>query len=213
MAVSNKRIRSALTDGRIIIEPFRPSLLNTSSHDVCLGEYFYREQRSRLPGDVFNIYDPDHVAKVWGETQRAQKVGHGSLKNISPDDRVIMLPPGANILAHTEEFIGGRGDITTKMQARSSIGRSLITVCKCAGWGDVGYINRWTMEISNYSNQYTIPLVVGEPIAQIVFEDCLEAEGDYSDDGSYQQSADIETLIAEWSPQAMLPRTKRKNIR
>lgn len=57
------------------------------------------------------------------------------------------------------------------MKARSSLGRNFIEVCKCAGWGDVGYINRWTMEITNNSRYYSIPLVVGRRIAQIVFFD------------------------------------------
>jgi hypothetical protein len=55
------------------------------------------------------------------------------------------------------------------MKARSTWGRNFITVCKCAGWGDVGYVNRWTMEIANSSRNKHIPLVVGRRIAQIVF--------------------------------------------
>lgn len=60
------------------------------------------------------------------------------------------------------------------MKARSSLGRNFIEICKCAGWGDVGYVNRWTMEITNNSRYYTIPLVVGRRVAQIVF---FETEG------------------------------------
>jgi hypothetical protein len=37
--------------------------------------------------------------------------------------------------------------------------------------GDVGYVNRWTMEITNNSTHYSIPLVVGRRVAQIVFFD------------------------------------------
>lgn len=36
----------------------------------------------------------------------------------------------------------------------------------------MGYINRWTMEITNNSQHYSIPLVVGRRIAQIVFFHC-----------------------------------------
>ena len=85
------------------------------------------------------------------------------------DDQVILLEPGETILAHTNEFIGGKGEVTTMMKARSSVGRNFIEVCKCAGWGDVGYVNRWAMEITNNSRHYTIPLVVGRRVAQIVF--------------------------------------------
>ncbi len=37
----------------------------------------------------------------------------------------------------------------------------------------IGYINRWTMEITNNSRHYAIPLVVGRRVAQIVFFDRL----------------------------------------
>ena len=56
------------------------------------------------------------------------------------------------------------------MKARNSIGRSLLNVCSCAGQGDVGYYNRWTMELYNQDNKVrSIVLVVGRRIAQIVF--------------------------------------------
>jgi len=43
-----------------------------------------------------------------------------------------------------------------------------MSVCKCAGVGDVGYIARWTMEITNHSHA-TIELPVGLRVAQILF--------------------------------------------
>jgi len=94
------------------------------------------------------------------------------------------------------------------MKARSSMGRNFIEVCKCAGWGDVGYVNRWTMEITNNSRHYSIPLVVGRRIAQIVFFDTdgtLQGRS-YSDTGKYQSSTDIESIMAQWKPADMLPK-------
>jgi hypothetical protein len=54
--------------------------------------------------------------------------------------------------------------------------------------GDVGYINRWTMEITNNSRYYSIPLVVGRRIAQIVFFDTIGTiQGrSYEQVGKYQ---------------------------
>jgi hypothetical protein len=51
----------------------------------------------------------------------------------SDDDRVIFISPQETILAHTQEFIGGRKTVTTMMKARSSLGRNFIEICKCAG--------------------------------------------------------------------------------
>lgn len=94
------------------------------------------------------------------------------------------------------------------MKARSSMGRNFIEVCKCAGWGDIGYINRWTMEITNNSRFYSIPLVVGRRIAQIVFFDSDGTIGgrSYADGGKYQSNRSLDALMKEWSPLSCLPK-------
>jgi dCTP deaminase len=78
------------------------------------------------------------------------------------------------------------------------MGRNFIEVCKCAGWGDIGYINRWTMEITNNSRYYSIPLVVGRRIAQIVFFDSDGTIGERSytsSNGKYQTADDITKIM------------------
>ncbi|MEW5858187.1 MAG: hypothetical protein AB1861_12525 [Cyanobacteriota bacterium] len=131
------------------------------------------------------------------------------IKNVPKDARVILLGPHETVLAHTEEFIGGRDICVAKMYARSSLGRNFIEVCKDAGWGDVGYFNRWTMEVTNNSQHYTIPLVVGRRIAQMVFYEVAPlslAEVDYvGEGGKYQRSQDLEELKKSWNPHMMLP--------
>jgi dCTP deaminase len=120
------------------------------------------------------------------------------------------MAPGETILGHTQEFIGGRDHITTMMKARSSLGRSFISVCKCAGWGDVGYINRWTMEIQNTSNKYYIPLIVGRRIAQIVFFETGPIQAtDYAAGGKYQSEGTLAQLKKSWKPHMMLPQLYR----
>ena len=91
------------------------------------------------------------------------------------------------------------------MQARSSLGRSNITVCRCAGWGDPGYFNRWTMEITNNSQNHSVVLVVGRRVAQIVFWEVNAVEGSYQDKGKYQTSSDLEQVKSLWEPSMMLP--------
>ena len=93
------------------------------------------------------------------------------------------------------------------MQSRSTWGRNGVAVCFDAGWGDPGYINRWTMEIYNLNQRHSVVLPVGERIAQIVFQKTGEVEGSYHNlSGKYQSDQELETLIAEWSPLQMLPR-------
>jgi len=217
MALSDKRILEEMGAGNIVISPFNQEVnLNTSSYDVRLGQYFYRQQQARGYRHIYDPWNQEDVIAVWGDVQQA-KLASEELPasqldrgGIAASDRVIVVRPGETILGHTEEFIGGRNHITTMMKARSSMGRNSIEVCKCAGWGDVGYINRWTMEITNNSSLYAIPLIVGARVAQIVFIETGPILGaDYSKQGKYQNTDDLEELQRNWSPESMLPRLSR----
>lgn len=216
MALSDRRILEEMKKGDIVIHPFNDDQLATSSYDVTLGEYFFREQPPKYNHSLYNIWSKDHMEHVWGadKVERAVPAKEAFKKynfdwgdGIHPDDKVIVLRPGETILAHTNEFIGGKDHITTMMKARSSTGRNFIEVCKCAGWGDVGYINRWTMEITNNSKNYIIPLIVGRRIAQIVFfETGPILDRDYTKNGKYASSTNLKELKKDWKPEMMLPR-------
>src|SRR5688572_25950165 len=129
--LSNKQILERLGNS-IVIEPFNPANVNTSSYDVTLGEAYYIEHRPawwrRLFGArLFNIWDYDHVARIWGEPYRAIPAceafrfrswfwgGRYWPKGIRREDLIIMLPPKHTILAHTDEFIGGRASVAARM--------------------------------------------------------------------------------------------------
>ena len=215
MALSDKKILEEKKRGNIVIEPFKRAHLSTSSYDVTLGEWFFREQPPNYYLNHYNIFNKKHTDYVWGtKALRAQKA-KGVFKRfaafewsgIKPDYRVILIEPGETILAHTNEFIGGRRVITTMMKARSSLGRVFVSVCKCAGWGDVGFTSRWTMEITNSSRHYAIPLVVNMRIAQIVFFYTGEIlKNDYTKTGKYQSEVDLQKIKKSWRPETMLPR-------
>src|SRR3990167_1586809 len=210
MALSDKRILEEMKKGNIFIEPFQKENLATSSYDVSLGEWYFREQRQNF--DIYNPYDKNQTDKVWGTKPHKAELAKSVLKDfefrgIKPNDKVILISPGETILAHTEEFLGGRKEVTTMMKARSSMGRNFIEVCKCAGWGDVGFTNRWTMEITNNSRFYTIPLVVGRRVAQIIFFYVGPVlADDYTKSGKYQSSTNIKKMRQEWDPMTMLPK-------
>jgi len=220
--LSNTTILDYLVEGKIVIEPFTLAHLGTCSYDVTLGENFYRasdnlpiESRHFSQGRqraVYNIYSPEDVKAVWSlfKARTLAEQTAKRWKNINPDDKVIFLSPGEMILAHTHEFIGGACDtITTMMKSRSSLGRSFIDVCLSAGWGDIPYFNRWGMEIRNTSSEFTIPLVVGRRIGQIVFIETREpirSGSEYVKNGKYQNLTDINTLKSSWAPKMMLPK-------
>lgn len=215
--LSDQAILREMAAHHIVIDPFCPENLSTSSYDVTLGKYYYREQVPKPnPGGTFmyNPYSRKEVERIWGTPQEAtclSKCYHKKCEGIHPDDLVIFVEPGETILAHTNEFIGGLHDITTMMKARSSFGRNFIEICKCAGWGDVGYVNRWTMEITNNSQYYAIPLIVGRRIAQIIFfktEGILDDKHSYPDfiQSKYQTVRNVSELQEKWYSSDMLPR-------
>lgn len=212
--LSDKRIIEHMGEGNIVIDPFVEENLGTASYDVSLGRYHYREQGPDTERIIYSPWSETDVRKVWGEPQTAVIASEHFPSNnmdipegINESDEVIMIKAGETILCHTEEFLGGRNVVTTMMKARSTVGRNFIEVCKCAGWGDVGYINRWTMEITNNSMRYTIPLVVGRRIAQLAFfEVGVTLGGDYSLKGKYQSTTDLEELRRGWKPDDMLPK-------
>lgn len=219
---SNTEIIADIESGNIVVDPYNPSHVNGSSYDVLLGEYFYKSGNEEVD-KLYNPYAEHDVAKHFGEVMRAQplrehshiisKLGITDIENIPADHPVIILRPHERILAHTHEFIGIKHG-TTSMQARSTTGRNGIVVCMDAGWGDPGYINRWTMEIKNHNEQYVV-LPVGIRVAQIVFHHTGDVEGEYSRlSGKYQTngSHDLAAIKANWKPADMLPKAYKDTI-
>ena len=210
---SNIEIEKAIKDGHIIFHPYRPEHINGSSVDVTLGEYFYRTD-SKSDMKVYNPFDKIAVDDYFGKPQKAithkewcEQTGNEPLANIPEDHLVIVLEPGERILAHTNEFIGILPPGTTSMQSRSTWGRNGVAVCFDAGWGDPGYVNRWTLEVYNLNQRHSIVLPVGERIAQIVFFHTGEVRGSYATlSGKYTLGTNLDELIAGWKPEQMLPR-------
>jgi len=211
----------------IIIDPFDPTQLKTCSYDVRLGGWYFRRQTADQSNIfLFNPYDQKMVKDHYGQVQEARLVSempqfcNGAWEGLEPTDRIIIMKPDEMILAHTEEFIGGTKDpvsgrcFTAEMKARSSVGRVGFEVCRCAGWGDVGYVNRWTMEIVCTS---TVPiiLVIGTRLAQMKFYevDSVNDNELYGHDNlrdHYQTGVNIEAIKNQWQPEMMLPHLTKK---
>lgn len=212
---SNAQIKQAVKDGHIVFHPYQENHIAGSSIDVTLGNYFYKQEYQE-EARVYNPFDEQDVARYFKGPLEAmphkewcEKYGYQLFENIPEDHPIIVLRPGERILAHTHEFIGIKAPGTSTMQARSTWGRNGVAVCLDAGWGDPGYINRWTMEIYNMNQHESVVLPVGERIAQIVFYETGPVEQEYTKlSGKYQSSASdrLEDIIANWRPEQMLPR-------
>ena len=220
--LSDQQILKEIYDGKIKI--YDPDLgegnydlksIGTNSVDFKLGANFYRETCSiKNIGDEFlNPYDKQNIDRVWGPVQQPElasdfmnRTGR-TLKNISPNDLLIVLSPGEHILGHTHEYIGSTKYIAAMMQTRSSFARSFVSFCKCSALANIGYFNRWTMEIINHSRYYSVILVVGRRVGQIAFFYTGETQDtSYEQNGKYQMSDNIKDVVDNWKPEQMLPK-------
>lgn len=213
---SNTQIIDAIKSGHIIFHPYIEEHIAGSSVDVTLGHWYYRTERHNSNGGFYNPFDVSDVNAYFAGPFAAEiheiwafRNGRKLFDGIPPDQPIIVLGPGERILAHTHEFIGIKAPGTSTMQARSTWGRNGVAVCLDAGWGDPGYINRWTMEIYNMNQQHSVVLPVGERIAQMVFYATGPVDGQYKQiSGKYQshEDSDLRQIIQDWRPEQMLPR-------
>lgn len=165
--------------------------------------------------DTYNPFDQGNVQFVWkkGVLEEASYVQMKhclKFKGINPMDKLIMLFPHEMILAHTEEFIGGVNTIATKISGKSTAGRNMIEICSDADLGNIGFRNRWTLEIRNKSDRLAIPLVVNQSYAQILFFESQISAQSYK--GQYQKVEEIDGLIKAWDnnpDEMLLPKMKR----
>lgn len=209
---ADQQILKEIQEGHIIIEPFNPKNLNNCSYNVTLSNHFFREKRPSAEGLVtFNPWQEQHVARHW-ELGKVNVVGDFNARQLGlePGQEYITLAPFETILIATQEFIGGCEHITTMAKGRSSSGRSLLNVCAGTGWGDVGYVNRWTLMVTSVSRYAHIVLPIGSSIAQIIFLETGYTQKTYA--GKYQGTgvtsdpkALVEELKRTWTPAMMLP--------
>jgi dCTP deaminase len=201
MLLSDRDIKEGIKNGSILITPFNEKQLNNVSYDLTVGDTWVKYLHSNsMDKRAIDVRNPK-------EAFRVKKGGGYDLK------------PGERILGHSREFAGGTGKlfcegkvVTSFVQATSTAGRIGLTACLCAGWGDVGYANRWTLEILNVS-PYRIFIPVGVVLAQICFELVNVPDKLYGKDtGSYQgASSDARELEADWSPERhMIPRPMKE---
>lgn len=204
--LSDRDIRREIAAGNIILhDPDHDCMDNIQncSIDITLGPYFYRNE-SPIP--YYNPWNEDHVNAYWGQVQEASTVEDPSIGQelgLKVGARYILIRPGETILGHTQEFIGGCNHITTMVKARSSMGRSNVTICRDAGWGDVNFYNRWCLEISNNGTSAII-LPVGARIGQIIFFYTGIPDTMYA--GKYQDGKDIGEMVEKWNPTMLLPK-------
>lgn len=169
--------------------------------DTQYGSYdeYVEEQMSKIhtPPNSLWVPTPQHAVPA----EKLGKVADGIAKDIP----LISIHAGETILATTEEFIGSRVECTTMAKTKSTIARLGLDCFGSAGWGDIGYINRWAFPLHNRTDR-TILLRPGTWIALIIFLPVTDRELSYTQGGNYQSTDDFQKLIREWSPLSVLPK-------
>ena len=173
------------------------------------------EVRKKLGKEILLLIKNGRISREEGNERYDRFETLELLQGIPEDHPIVILRPGERILGHTNEFIGIKPPGTTSMQSRSTTGRFGVAACFCAGWGDPGYINRWTMEINNLNENEYVPIPVGYRIAQIVFSMTGPVDIEYSKaTGKYQSTSsnDLAEVKRLWTPEQMLPRAYKDEI-
>ena len=205
MFLSSSLIKQHRIQGKLIIEPFVENQLQPNSYDITIGDHIARFKKENSK----QIYLED---EAWNFLDASFPIEE--LYEIQDCPRYIPIAAGDRILCHTNEFFGSRYGSAPCLATRSTIARLGLDICGSAGFGDIGYVNRWTLELQNNSpNNYYI--MVGTKVGQVYFNTMPELSGglrlpEHRYDGQYQLHPDgyiYEEMLEAWEPKMMLPRS------
>jgi dCTP deaminase len=149
--LSDRDIRTQLSENRVSLEPYDPAMVQPSSVDVRLDRYFRLFDNHKYP-----FIDP---AADQPELTR--------LIEAKPDEPFI-LHPGEFVLGATFERVSLPDDLAARLEGKSSLGRLGLLTHSTAGFIDPGFSGHVTLELSNVA---TLPIKLwpGMKIGQLCF--------------------------------------------
>ncbi|MCI0421509.1 MAG: dCTP deaminase [Acidobacteria bacterium] len=173
--------------GKIIIEPFEIKQLNPNSYNLRLGDKLVNYT------DVLDVDHPRHPGdpklyrsrkEVPGLRCLDMRLMNHTVARPIPETGLVLIPNvlylGATI-EHTETH-----GFAPYIEGRSSIGRLGVCVHVTAGFGDVGFRGRWTLEITVV---HPIRIYPGVEICQIAYSTVEGEVIPYK--GRYQDQKDV----------------------
>ncbi len=151
MIFSDRSIKEAIAEGRIVIDPFEPSYVQPSSVDLRVDSSFRVFENHRYPH-----IDPRSPQE---DLTKAIDVSDGE---------PFVLHPGEFVLGATLERVTLGNDIVARLEGKSSLGRLGLLIHSTAGFVDPGFDGYLTLELSNVA---TLPIAIypGMKIGQISF--------------------------------------------
>ena len=143
--LTRSEIKAAIESGDIKISPYDENQLNPNSYDLRLSNHVLKY--------VDNILDAAQEPK----TVKSEIGLNGIL--LVPGELYLMA---TKEITHTDKYI-------PCIEGRSSIGRLGVSIHATAGFGDIGFIGTWTLEVSVIK---PVLLYANMRICQIYFEEC-----------------------------------------
>jgi dCTP deaminase len=186
--LSDGTIRRLQEEGRIVIEPWDPLMVQPASVDLKLGTSFRVFHNHRI--QVIDLAAPPQ----------------GLTEPVEVDtDEPFVIHPNEFVLGRTEEHVEMPDDLVARIEGKSSLGRLGLIVHATAGFVDPGFAGTLTLEITNF-NSVPIVLRPGLPIAQLSFmtlDRAAERPYGHPDLGShYQRQVDATESRYEGGPAA-----------
>ena len=153
MILSDRDIKKALKDGKILVEPIFENAMQPASVDLHLDKNFL----------VFNRKNHTCIDTRKPVADLMEKV------IIDEKDGFFVIHPGEFVLANVFETTGVSRDMVGRLEGKSSLGRIGLIIHATAGFLDPGNCLKMTLELSNVGS-LPIKLYYKMPIAQMAFE-------------------------------------------
>jgi dCTP deaminase len=150
--LSDGTIRRLVDDGRIVIRPWDPSLVQPASVDLRLGDTFRVFNNHKVPAIDLRDGPPEGLTE---EVVATVKDG-------------FVIHPGEFCLGRTEEWVELPDDVVARIEGKSSLGRLGLIVHATAGFIDPGWKGTLTLELNNLT-RVPIRLYPHLLIAQLSF--------------------------------------------
>ena len=151
MLLSDRDIAAAIDAGRVLLDPYEPTMVQPSSVDVRLDRYFRVFENHRYP----------HIDPSVEQADLTRLVECGP-------DEPFTLHPGEFVLGATYEAVTLPDDIAARLEGKSSLGRLGLLTHSTAGFVDPGFTGHITLELSNVA---TLPIMLwpGMKVGQLCF--------------------------------------------
>jgi dCTP deaminase len=155
VVLPDRTIERLIGEGRIVIDPYDPALLQPSSVDVRVDRFFRVFRNNLYPYIDVKAEQPDLTELV------------------EINDEPFILHPGEFVLGSTLERVALPDDLVARLEGKSSLGRLGLLIHSTAGFIDPGFDGHVTLELSNVAS---LPITIynGMKIGQLSFMQLAE---------------------------------------